>query len=174
MMTLLTGGSKCGKSSLAERLLLELPPPRLYIATMQVFGQEEQAIVRRHQAMRQGKGFCVMEAPKDISALPLPPRASVLLEDVPNLLANHMFSQSEPNVPKETVDTVFSSIHALRQAGHDLLLITNEVGADGLAYPPLTQSYIRALGTLNCRLAQTCDRVIEVVYGTPQAIKGRI
>ena len=40
MLYLLTGGSGCGKSAFAEQLLLTLPAPRYYIATMIPYGEE--------------------------------------------------------------------------------------------------------------------------------------
>ena len=39
MMILLTGGSGCGKSSFAERLCMEMPLPRYYIAAMKPYGE---------------------------------------------------------------------------------------------------------------------------------------
>ena len=99
MMILLTGGSKCGKSSLAEKLLLRLgvdARAMVYVATMQVIDSEDQRIVQRHQRVRAGKGFAVVEQCRDLDTLELPPGAALLLEDVPNMLANEMFGGGGP------------------------------------------------------------------------------
>ena len=40
MMTLLTGGSKCGKSAFAERILAAFSGQKYYIAAMQPYGSD--------------------------------------------------------------------------------------------------------------------------------------
>ena len=49
MMILLTGGSGCGKSSFAERLCMEMPLPRYYIAAMKPYGEGGMEKVERHR-----------------------------------------------------------------------------------------------------------------------------
>ena len=51
MIVLVTGGSGCGKSTWAERLMDVLQEDRrVYIATMQVYDEESRQRVRRHRA----------------------------------------------------------------------------------------------------------------------------
>ena len=50
MIVLLTGGSGCGKSTYAERIVASLPEKkRVYIATMQVYDEESVRRVERHR-----------------------------------------------------------------------------------------------------------------------------
>ena len=61
MTVLVTGGSKCGKSHFAESLFNDLEGEKIYIATMQHYGEEAFAAIERHRKMRSGKGFETIE-----------------------------------------------------------------------------------------------------------------
>lgn len=169
MIILLTGGSKSGKSSLAERLCTKLRDagPLCYIATMKVVDAEDRAVVQRHQAMREGRGFIVSECEGDFSVLSIPPNATVLLEDLPNALANAMFGDGD-------IERLFPSIERLAHTARHLILITNELSSDGIRYDDCTNAYIRALGKLNSQCAGIADAVIEVVAGIPVMLKGTL
>ena len=92
MIVLVTGGSGCGKSTWAEKLVDTLPREnRIYIATMQVYDEESVKRVARHRAQRADKGFATIECEKDLAAADVPAGSVVLLEDLVNLTANEMF-----------------------------------------------------------------------------------
>lgn len=165
MIFLITGGSKCGKSSYAEKLIFHLSQGKQanYLATMRVASEEEEAIVRRHQEYRKEKNFIVHECP-----LRFPDfleSSFVLLEDLPNLLANHMFGG-------DGYEGTLDKIVELTNRIDNLVIVTNEVGSCILKYPIETENYIAALGRLNYVLAKRSDCVIEVVVGIPLAVKG--
>ena len=48
-----------------------------------------------------------------------------------------------------------------------LVIVSNDVGSDGIAYAKETERYIQVLGELNCRLAKLADQVVECVCGIP-------
>ena len=63
MMHLITGASASGKSAYAEGQLAKAEgPEKFYLATMRAWGAEGEARVRKHRAMREGKGFQTIEA----------------------------------------------------------------------------------------------------------------
>ena len=69
MIVLLTGGSGCGKSTYAERIVASLPEKkRVYVATMQVYDEESVRRVERHRAQRADKGFVTIECEKDLAS----------------------------------------------------------------------------------------------------------
>lgn len=69
MIVLVTGGSGCGKSTWAEKLIASLPNEnRVYIATMQVYDEESVKRVERHRAQRADKGFRTIECEKDLAS----------------------------------------------------------------------------------------------------------
>ena len=93
MIVLVTGGSGCGKSTWAERLIAALPEERrVYVATMRVCDGESVQRVARHRAQRAHLGFATIECEKDLAAAEIPQGSVVLLEDLVNLAANEMFS----------------------------------------------------------------------------------
>lgn len=161
MLTLITGGSKNGKSHIAEEILAAAPAPHYYIATMEPYGDEAKEAIKRHQKMRAGKGFETIEKYTDLQELSFPDGGSVLLECMCNLCANEMFSANCSNpVPK-----ILAGVEALLSQVAELVIVTNEVGEDGREYGEGTMEYIRQLGGMNAALAGMADNVIEAVYG---------
>lgn len=169
MRMLLTGGSACGKSSFAEQILLQLPRPYYYIATMQPYGADGAAKVDKHRAMREDKGMVTIERYHDLAKLTLPQRGTVLFEDIPNLLANEMFD--DQGVMHDPVDPLTRGIAALVAQSDDILIVTNEVGSGLYSYEPTTQAYVRTLGQVNQYAASLCDYVYEFVCGIPLQVK---
>lgn len=176
MFTLVIGGSASGKSEYAERHVLSLSTPekiflqsgnRIYIATMQSFGEDARARIARHHAMRKDRGFVTIERYTDLSGLKVPDGSSVLLEDMGNLVANEMFSQKNP----DTAAAVLAGTdHLLRQCAH-LTIVTNEVFSDGKTYEKETLRYLRELAAVNRALAARADQLVEVVCGIPNILK---
>ena len=171
MTTLITGGSKCGKSSLAENILDSFQGRKIYIAAMQPFGADAYEAIERHRKMRAGKGFETIEKYTDIHELMLSRECAVLLECMGNLCANEMFSGDLVSDPP---DKIVNGIMKLSYSVSELVIVTNQVGSDGIVYAEETMEYIRILGEINRRTAEIADNVIECVYGIPVLLKGEI
>lgn len=195
MMTLITGGAKCGKSALAEKLL-EGAADKVYMATMIPYGEEAHAAIARHRTIRAGKGFRTLELYTDLQQADVR-GCSVLLECMGNLCANELFREDGPaekeDAPEKTAETdpqepeapvmarvpdtaayIIEGIHFLRAQAKELVIVTNQVGADGMDYAGGTMAYIRLLGEVNRAAAQMADTVIECVYGIPVVLKGNL
>ena len=168
-MTLITGGSKCGKSTFAEKLLSSHEGRKIYIATLRPYGNNAEDIIARHVRMREGKGFITVEQFTDIEKAPVTVGDAVLLEDIGNLSANEMFTENGIVSP---VDKVVNGIKLLSGKVTDLIIVTNEVGCDGIEYAPGTMDYISAVSAINRSIAGSADNVYECVYGIPVALKG--
>lgn len=169
MTTLVTGGSKCGKSGYAEKIFDHIHGRKLYAATMRPYGEEAYAAIERHRRMRAGKGFETIEKYTDIHEIPLTDNCAVLLECMGNLCANEMFCGDAVIDPTEKI--VNGVYHLSRIAG-DIVIVTNQVGGDGADYAEGTAEYIRILGGINRRIAEFADNVIECIYGIPVLLKG--
>ena len=93
MTYFLSGGSKSGKSMLAQQISKSLPAPHYYLATLRPTDEEDRAIVRRHLQERDGWGFETLEAARNLPAAfdRLPKNATVLFDSATALLANEMF-----------------------------------------------------------------------------------
>ena len=169
MFAMIIGGSASGKSALAERWAASLPLPRIYLATMQVFDEESRARVERHRAMRAGKGFETIEAPTALWNTDLPAGATVLLEDLSNLLANEMFSPEGGGS-----EAALRGVQSLLARCENLILVTNEVFSGGTDYAGETEDWLAELAWLNRTLAAEADTVAEVVCGLPNLLKGAL
>lgn len=171
MIALVTGGSGSGKSAYAERLTEALSQEstdrRIYIATMRIWDSESEKRVARHRSQRAGLGFETIECPVDIAQLALPENAVVLLEDIPNLVANEMFE------PDGSTDRLLSGLRALAGRCRHLVMVTNDIFSDGGAYEPSTRAYMQLLAQLNQSLASLADCGVEVVYTIPVPFKGK-
>ena len=116
MLILITGASGSGKSEYAEKICCELAgsAKKYYIATMQPYGAEGTQRIRRHHALRQGKGFETIEQYQNVSKAfdkvqteavshaAQNEKPVVLLECLSNLMANECFEEGG------TPDAVFS------------------------------------------------------------------
>lgn len=173
MLIVVSGGSGSGKSAYAEELAWHLNKERLfYIASMQSVDEESLARIRRHRAMRAGKGFETVECFMGLAGLQLPKNSTVLLEDLSNLTANEMFGEN--GAGEGTYEAVRDGILHLLRASSDLVVVTNELFSDGGCYGPETEHYLRTLGKLNVFAASAADVVVEVVYGIPVLMKGNM
>lgn len=171
MMIVVTGGSGSGKSAYAEDTVLSFgEAKRYYIATMFPFDEESRARIKRHQAMRAGKGFETIECYTGLKDIVISKKSVVLLECMSNLAANEIFG--EDGAHEDTVEEILAGVRRLRAQTAHLVIVTNEIFSEVGCYESETQEYLRCLGMINCELAQMADRVVEVVYGIPVICKG--
>lgn len=189
MMVLVIGGSGSGKSAYAEELACLLAEregtAKYYLATMQIFDQEDERRVARHRALRNGKGFLTIEQPVQIEkALRKmePGKKTVLLECISNLTANEMFSgsqtfseaqafaQTRVRKTEETVELIWEGIVQLKRETTHLIVVSNNVFEDGIVYDQTTMDYLSAMGRINRQLAAWADQAVEIVAGIPVPI----
>ena len=169
------GGSASGKSDYAERHVLSLEGggPRIYIATMEPFGEEARARIARHHALRRDRGFETIECYRNIGSLRLPADSNVLLEDLGNLMANELFGNDAAAVDEETdlPDRIAEEIEKVFSDCAHMTIVTNESFSGGKNYEGETIIYLRALARLNRILAKRADYVVELVCGLPDVLK---
>ena len=176
MMILIYGGSGSGKSAFAEQRIKELNVSGnnlYYLATMQVFDDEDMERVNRHRKNRADKNFKTIEQPKDI-ALTMPEMkeepSDILLECMSNLIANEMFSDGIIN-GKKVLDKLKKEIVLLNDSCRNFVIVSNNIFEDGIVYEAETMEYINILGDINIFLSGLSDEVWEVVAGIPIRLK---
>ncbi|MDO4803591.1 MAG: bifunctional adenosylcobinamide kinase/adenosylcobinamide-phosphate guanylyltransferase [Lachnospiraceae bacterium] len=213
MLTLVIGGSASGKSEYAENLLLKdsgcnrfvmkeqvavagnrspwsEDDDLVYLATMEPFGREAEDRIERHRKLRAGKGFKTVECPINIvTCLDVCSGRNVLLEDLPNLVANEIF-RSDGN----GAAGILQQILELERVAKSLVCVTGILTADGRGYDGKTTKflqesdrnqvyenrncyneetvkYLQELAWIENALAQRADRVVEVVCGIGNILK---
>ena len=185
MRILVYGGSGSGKSAYAEEKACKLHTDSdgelYYLATMQVFDEEDEKRISRHRGLRSGKDFITIEQSHDISAAfpKIEHGSTVLLECMSNLVANEMFADEETydyNLADEKTFIDISlkikkDIDELSDICDNLVVVSNNVFDDGTKYEDTTKSYMRLLADINRFLADGSDEVWEVVAGIPIRLK---
>ena len=169
MVNLVIGAAASGKSEYAEDIVMSLPGEKIYIATMEPFGAEAEERIARHRVLRAGKGFTTVERPRDIIGLTPEADWNVLIEDLPNLAANELFSPEGGGA-----DAVLSGVERICKIVSSVTIVTGDIFSDGAEYDVWTREYMEMLADLHMRIAAKADNVVEVVCGIPCAVKGEL
>ncbi len=185
MLYLVTGGSGSGKSEYAENLAVRLRERldpgagRLYyVATMYSYDGECDERIARHRLMRRDKGFSTIECYCGISRVRAGGKDVLLLECMSNLLANEMYLRSGgikdrgDRAEEQLEEIVVKPLLELAKRVGDLVVVTNEVFADGVRYDPEPEKYRALLGKGNAMLAAQAAAVVEAVFTIPVIHKG--
>ena len=170
-VTFVIGAAASGKSAYAESLCLGRDGPRVYLATMEPFGEEGARRIARHRALREGKGFSTLERTRDVgAAVPgLPRGCTLLLEDVGNLVANELFAEGglSPRDPDAVAREVLGGIERLAQAAAYTVVVTVDVFADGMRYDEGPEVWRRALARGHPGVAALAAGAVGVGWGLP-------
>lgn len=164
--TLVIGGAASGKSAYAENLVTAAPGPWVYLATGQAFDDEMRAKIDIHQS-RRGTGWHTIEAPLDLAGVLADIDAGMVLVDCMTFwLSNQLLA--EHDLAAQTARLM----PALEACAVPVVAVTNEVGQGVVPEHALGRQFREAQGRLNIALAARADRVIQVVAGLPNLLKG--
>lgn len=177
MTALIVGGSKSGKSSLAQELALSLAGtgPLYYLATMVPRDGEDRARIARHLEDRVGLGFVTVEQGKNLpGCLARANReGTFLLDSVTALLTNEFFPPEKNYAPDYTAgQRVGDDILSLARQVRHLVVVADDLFRDAARYDGTTESYRQALGGILCRLAEEAELMVEMTMGNPVVHKG--
>ncbi|PKM52075.1 MAG: bifunctional adenosylcobinamide kinase/adenosylcobinamide-phosphate guanylyltransferase [Firmicutes bacterium HGW-Firmicutes-7] len=182
---LVTGGSRSGKSSFAEKYLKEIDGKTLYIATAIAFDEEMKDRVLKHQSMRP-ETWDTYEGYKQLDQVIADDGAQyacLLLDCVTLWVTNLMFEYLETNdydtltqaeiggVEKKIIYEVERMIEQLRRSNLHVVLVTNEVGSSLVPENKLGRIFRDIQGRINQLLGNASDEVYFVVCGQSMKIK---
>ncbi|MDR1560659.1 MAG: bifunctional adenosylcobinamide kinase/adenosylcobinamide-phosphate guanylyltransferase [Clostridiales bacterium] len=170
MKIILTGGAANGKSFHAEYLASKYPEPRYYLAAMRPYDGEDFQRIARHRELRSGKGFETIERYTDIGGVRLDPSGTVLIECLCNLLANEMFDDTGKIDPNAWERVLRGVLDLSNRCAH-IIVVTNDVGSDGVIYEEGVEKYVSLLGRLNAAITAEFDEAFEMVAGIPVRLK---
>ena len=175
MLILLSGGSKSGKSMLAQELTRRLAQegPMYYWAAMEPTDEEDLARIRRHRQERLGWGYATVEQGRNLEAAfsRVTPRGTVLFDSTTALLANEMFQGSFDGAAPERC---LRSLLALGRYVQNVVFVSDSLYSDSGRYDLWTERYRAGLGRIDRGLARACDVVAEISAGIPILHKGEL
>jgi len=171
-VTLVTGGTRSGKSRFAERLAEEHRPLRGYLATGQAGDAEMSERITRHRA-RRGEDWQTVEEPLALTEALIrhDGRFSVVLVDCITLwLSNLLFHQD--GGAAQALERVAAFTESFRTLQTPLIIVTNEVGMGIVPEHPLARTFRDLAGEANELIAASADEVYVTISGLPLKLKG--
>ena len=177
MTYFISGGAKNGKSTLAQNIAVALDAKRYYVATMISTGEEDNERIRRHIEDRDGMGFETVECFRNImDCLNTADKDGVFLVDsVTALIQNSLFPmeknyEMDLEAANRCAGELVEFAHTVRHA----VFVSDYIYSDAEAFSESTEMYRKCLASIDRRLAQICDTVIEVSAGQSIVYKGEI
>ena len=176
MRILLLGGSKSGKSHLAQELCSTLCKgrPLYYWATMQPVDEEDRLRIRKHLEDRAGWGFETVERGKKLpeALTEIAPVGTVLFDSLTAYLANEMFGEN--GFDASAAARCIKELETVSASFENFVCVCDDLWRDGEIYDAWTESYRKGLAEICKSLAAEFDIVCEVVCGLPHLWKGAL
>ena len=166
-VTLVLGGARSGKSSFAEKLVMDRPGPRAYLATAQARDEEMVARITRHQQDR-GENWTTCEEPIAISKTikSVAKTHPVILIDCLTLWLSNLM-EAGTNVEEATQEL----IACFDEVESNIVLVANEVGLGIVPANALARAFRDEAGRMNMRIAEAADTVYFVAAGLANKMK---
>lgn len=171
-VTLITGGSRSGKS--AHALTLAQADPNLgrryFIATAEALDDEMSARIARHRADRPAS-FITLEAPLDLcgALARLDDRADIAVIDCLTLWVANLLGRGQSDTDVfAAADALAASLTA---APYKTIVVTGEVGSGIVPENPLARRFRDLLGWTNQRVARAADELLLMAAGYPLRVK---
>jgi adenosylcobinamide kinase / adenosylcobinamide-phosphate guanylyltransferase len=165
LITLVLGGTRSGKSQVAEALVAGTPGPVTYVATGQVTDDAMAARVAAHRSRRPA-GWTTVEPGRDLAGAlaAAPGHAHVIVDSLGTWVAAH----------DDLAPDIAGLCGALRDrerggarstTAGDTVIVSEEVGLGVHATTEAGRRFADVLGELNRAVADEADRVLLVVAG---------
>jgi adenosylcobinamide kinase/adenosylcobinamide-phosphate guanylyltransferase len=178
--TLITGGARSGKSTLAQEMGKKAKGQVLFVATAEA-GDEE--MTRRIQAHKESRpaGWKTLEVQTHIGSRILAETGdagTVIIDDI-TLLVMNVFTACGEKAEADTIDKAVTAeieelIDCISRSKADFFIVTNEVGLGIIPADIVSRLYRDLLGKANRLLAAHVDEVYFMVAGIPMRVKGKL
>ena len=171
MLIFISGISKSGKSSFAEKKLSELANKynlqKIYLATSKVYDSEFLQRIEIHKLNRKNKNFITIEKSENLNEIInlIPENSAVLLESLSTLVANEMFYENKIIKPEIVFKKICHDIANINSKTKIFIIVSDDIFSDGIFYSNSTEQYIKLLGDLHVQIASESDEIYEVISG---------
>lgn len=173
---LVTGGSRSGKSSYAQRRAEEAASKKLFVATSPNVDAEMNERIEKHKQDRLGKGWDTVEEQVNLTqVIDSNQDYKVILIDCLTLWINNLMFQEEEaqqDIDEKTVEKLCRKLsHCCTSHPGTIFFVTNEVGSGIVPESATTRLYRDLVGRCNQVIAAFADEVILVSCGIPLTLK---
>lgn len=162
-LTVLIGGARSGKSSLAVRRAAALGRPVVFVATAEPLDPEFEQRIARHQQERPAD-WRLVEEPLALEEvlLGVPDDATVVVDCLSLLVANLI---GREDAEDEIVASAQRASRLATKRAGATLVVTNEVGMAIVPANALARRYRDVLGRVNATWAAAAGETLLVVAG---------
>lgn len=180
---MVTGGTRSGKSTFAEKTASGFGDKVLYIATSVAFDDEMKERVKKHKEQRPS-GWFTLEAYKGLDRCldTVGKDFDAALLDCLTLMVSNLMLEKDMDWENMTVDEinkveavvakeVDKLLDAALESGFPFVIVTNELGMGVVPSTVLGRAVRDIGGRANQKLAQVADEVYLCVSGIPVRIK---
>jgi len=170
MKTLILGGTRSGKSRLAEEQAKRNQQPVHYLATATIHDDEMRQRILQHQQRRPAH-WSLLEAPLQLAKTlqQADAQGETLLVDCLSLWINNLLCADDPAQMQSEIEQLLALLPHLQS---NLILVSNESNMGITPLGKLSRDYCDQIGLLHQQLATLCDCVILSVAGLPHYLKG--
>ena len=177
-LVLVLGGARSGKSSFAERFVLNYGYKCAYIATAEILDDEMAERVKQHQLRRKNNRWVNFEAPYNAEQMVAQAgeAADCILFDCLTLyLSNLMYGKNAPNSFEDKCVYVKNEVDKLITAAlstnKTVVFVSNDVGSGIVPDNQMAREYRDVAGWLNQQVGCEADSVFYVIAGQAVDIK---
>ncbi len=162
-LTVLLGGARSGKSSLAVSMATASGSEVYYVATAEARDDEMTARIEMHQRERPGSWTTIEEPVDLVAALASVPNEAVAIVDCLTLWVSNLLERETSD--DEILQTAEDAARVAARGSERVIAITNEVGSGIVPVNPLARRYRDLLGMVNTRWCAHADGAFLVVAG---------
>lgn len=165
-LVFITGGVRSGKSSFAERYLMNEKVKRhVYVASGVAVDVEMKERIERHQEDRQSYPveWVTIEQPRHFEQIVPQIQAGdgVLWDCVTTWLANELYEGNMDEIEKQ----LFRAIDQLVEKAKVVVIVSNEVLDEPISNYEFTALYQKWIGRIHQQLVANADVAFEMEYG---------
>ncbi|MBP1554131.1 MAG: bifunctional adenosylcobinamide kinase/adenosylcobinamide-phosphate guanylyltransferase [Oscillospiraceae bacterium] len=178
MIVFICGGSKSGKSSLAQNISKALSKDNAlyYVATMIPSDAEDKEKICLHIEDRADMGFDTVECGTDIVTVlnTTDKNGTFMLDSVTALLTNEMYGDfGNIGVDIKAAERCIKDIRQLAETVNNIIIVSDYIFSDAENYDESTKLFCKSLADIGNDIATYADVVIEMNIGNATVHKGK-